>query len=171
MGWDEVGSTVCPVAKSLSVVGDRWTLLIMRELSMGNRRFDDIQAQLGASSYLLSTRLKRLEKDGVIERRLYNEKPERYEYHATAKGKALDPILLMLRAWGMTYCGHKPGDEPAVKLTYKATGEVVDENWKIPTHEWPFSLDSLEGEMGKAFAQEREEKRRMFRKSKKADVI
>lgn len=170
MGWDEVGSTVCPIAKSLSVVGDRWTLLIMRELSLGVRRFDDIQAQLGASSYLLSTRLKRLEKDGVIERRLYNEKPERYEYHATAKGRALDPILLMLRSWGMTYCGHTPGDEPAVKLTYKATGEVVDENWQIPAHEWPFSLDSLEGEMGKAFAQEREEKRRNFRKSKKTEV-
>ncbi|MDB6145181.1 MAG: hypothetical protein JWP80_4225 [Pseudomonas sp.] len=170
MGWDEVGSTVCPVAKSLSVVGDRWTLLIMRELSMGNRRFDDIQAQLGASSYLLSTRLKRLEKDGVIERRLYNEKPERYEYHATAKGKALDPILLMLRAWGMTYCGHQPGDEPAVKLTYKATGEVVDENWQIPTREWPFSFDALEGEVGEAFAKEREEKRRLFRKSKKTEM-
>jgi len=169
MGWDEVGSTVCPVAKSLSVVGDRWTLLIMRELSLGVRRFDDIQAQLGASSYLLSTRLKRLEKDGVIERRRYSEKPERYEYHATAKGRALDPILLMLRSWGMTYCAH-PGDEPAVKLTHKATGEVVDENWQIPAHEWPFSLDSLKGEIGKAFAQEREEKRRNFRKSRKKEA-
>ncbi|MDB6052369.1 MAG: hypothetical protein JWR17_5115 [Pseudomonas sp.] len=169
MGWDEVGSTVCPVAKSLSVIGDRWTLLIMRELSLGVRRFDDIQAQLGASSYLLSTRLKRLEKDGVIERRLYNEKPQRYEYHATAKGRALDPILLMLRAWGMTYCGHTD-DEPAVTLTYKATGEVVDENWKIPETEWPFSLDVLESVMGEAFTKEREEKRRLFRKSKKNEV-
>ncbi|MDB5982411.1 MAG: hypothetical protein JWQ69_3426 [Pseudomonas sp.] len=170
MGWDEVGATVCPIAQSLAIVGDRWTLLIMRELSMGNRRFDDIQAQLGASSYLLSTRLKRLEKDGVIERRLYNQKPERYEYHATAKGKALDPILLMLRAWGMAYCEHTPGDEPAVKLTHKATGEVVDEHWAIPKHEWPFSLDTLEGRISEAFAAEREEKRRSFRKSRKTEL-
>ncbi len=169
MGWeDEVGSTVCPIAKSLSAVGDRWTLLIMRELSLGVRRFDDIQAQLGASSYLLSTRLKRLEKDGIVERRLYSERPERYEYHATPKGRGLDPILLMLRAWGMQYCDHKEGEEPAVHLHYKPTGEVVDEHWQIPANEWPFSLDTLEGRIGTAFEAEREEKRRNFRKSKKA---
>lgn len=168
MGWeDEVGSTVCPIAKSLSAVGDRWTLLIMRELSLGVRRFDDMQAQLGASSYLLSTRLKRLEKDGIIERRLYSEKPERYEYYATPKGRGLDPILLLLRAWGMQYCGHKEGDEPAVSLTYKPTGEVVDQHWKIPEHEWPFSLDTLNGKIGAAFESEREEKRINFRKSRK----
>ena len=168
MGWDEeVGATVCPIAKSLSAVGDRWTLLIMRELSLGVRRFDDIQAQLGASSYLLSTRLKRLEKDGIIERKLYNEKPERYEYHATAKGRALEPIMLMLRAWGMKYCDHNPGDEPAVHLSYKPTGEVVDENWKIPEHEWPFTFDKLEARISDTFEAEREQKRRGFRRSKK----
>jgi DNA-binding HxlR family transcriptional regulator len=166
MGWDDVGSTVCPVAKSLAAVGDRWTLMIMRELSLGTRRFDDIQAQLGASSYLLSTRLKRLEKDGIIERRLYNEKPERYEYYATEKGLALDPILLLLRAWGMQYCSS--GEEPAVTLTYKPTGEVVDENWKIPPEAWPFSMTMLDRKISGAFEAEREEKRRNFRKSKKA---
>ncbi|MEV8469095.1 hypothetical protein AB0T83_20460, partial [Fluviibacterium sp. DFM31] len=75
--------------------------------------------------------------------------------------------LLMLRAWGMQYCGHKPGDEPAVHLTYKPTGEVVDEYWKIPQHEWPCSLDTLEGTISAKFEAEREEKRRTFRKSKK----
>lgn len=169
MGWDEVGVTVCPIAKSLSAVGDRWTLLIMRELSLGVRRFDDIQAQLGASSYLLSTRLKRLEKDGVIERRLYSEKPQRYEYYATEKGKGLDAILLMLRAWGMKYCDHAPGDEPAVHLIHKPTGAVVDENWSIPQDEWPFDLDVLEGRLSDAFAAEREAKRANFRKGKKSE--
>jgi DNA-binding HxlR family transcriptional regulator len=166
MGWEEeADSTVCPVAKSLAAVGDRWTLLIMRELSMGVRRFDDIQAQLGASSYLLSTRLKRLEQDGIIERRMYREKPERYEYYATPKGRALDPILLMLRAWGMQYCTHTPDEEPAVHLTHRPTGEVVDEHWRIPENEWPFSLDSLDAQIGERFAAEREAKRRNFRKS------
>ncbi|WP_397448236.1 winged helix-turn-helix transcriptional regulator [Pseudomonas sp. NA-150] len=169
MGWDEVGSTVCPVARSLSIVGDRWTLLIMRELSMGVCRFDDIQAQTGASSYLLSTRLKRLEKDGVIERRRYNDKPPRFEYVATAKGRALDPILLLLRSWGMTYGGFEPGAAPAVKLVYKATGEEVGADWHIPGCEWPFSLDCLEGTIGAAFEAEREERKSSFRKGGKSD--
>ena len=169
MGWDEeVGSTLCPIAKSLSAVGDRWTLLIMRELIFGVRRFDDIQALLGASSFLLSTRLKRLEKDGIIERRLYSAKPERYEYYATAKGKALDSILLMLRSWGIQYCDHVPNEEPAVHFRHKASGEVVDEFWKIPHLEWPFSFDTLEGRMSADYEAERESKRRNFRKTKKA---
>lgn len=171
MSWeDEVGSTVCPIAKSLSAVGDRWTLLIMRELSLGVCRFDDMQAQLGASSYTLSTRLKRLEKDGIIGRRKYSVKGERYEYFATEKGRALDPILLLLRAWGMKYCVHDEGAEPAVNLVHKPTGQVVDENWKIPADEWPFSLDTLEGKLGKAFEAEREEKRNAFRRSAKASA-
>lgn len=165
MGWEEEsGSTVCPIARSLAVVGDRWTLLIMRELSMDVRRFDDIQAQLGASSYLLSTRLKRLEKDGVIERRLYSARPERYEYYATVKGTALDPILLMLRFWGMQYCADQQGEEPAVYLKYKRTGEMVDEHWPIPASEWPFSLNILEATLSPRFATERDRKRRNFRK-------
>jgi DNA-binding HxlR family transcriptional regulator len=165
MGWEELtSSTACPVAKSLAAVGDRWTLLIMRELSMDVHRFDDIQAQLGASSYLLSTRLKRLEKDGIIERHLYSEKPERYEYHATPKGRALDPVLLMLRFWGMQYCTPPEDSEPAVYLKYKSTGEMVDQHWKIPEKEWPFSLDVLEAKLSNRFEAEREEKRRIFRK-------
>lgn len=169
MGWDEeVGSTVCPIAKSLSAIGDRWTLLIMRELIFEVRRFDEIQAQLGASSFLLSTRLKRMEKDGVIERRLYSSKPARYEYHATPKGRALDSILLMLRAWGIQYCDHVPNDQPAVHFRHKASGETVDEFWKIPQDEWPFSFDTLEGRMSAEYQAEREQKRQDFRKTRKA---
>lgn len=169
MAWEEVSDTVCPIAQTLSAVGDRWTLLIMRELALGSRRFDDIQAQLGASSHLVSTRLKRLEKDGIIEKRLYNEKPQRFEYHATEKGRALDAILLLMRSWGMKYGTYQDGDEPAVNLTHKRTGTVVDQHWSFPPDEWPFSLDSLEGTFGLAFEAEREQKRRAFRKSKKTD--
>ena len=126
MSWDEVCESVCPIARSLSVVGDRWTLLILRELSMGSRRFEEIQAQTGMSSFLLSTRLKRLEKDGVIERRLYNERPPRYEYHATAKGKDLDEVLLFLGELEEVACR---ANAPALRLepllllaTHRRTG-------------------------------------------------
>lgn len=81
MSWDEVCESVCSIARSLSVVGDRWTLPILHELAVGSQRFDEIQAHTGMSSFLLSTRLKRLEKDGVIERRLYSERPPGLSTH------------------------------------------------------------------------------------------
>src|SRR5947209_15441482 len=111
MSWDDVAESLCPIARACSVVGDRWTLLILRELALGTRRFDDLQAQTGMSSHLLSTRLKRLEQDGVIERALYSERPPRYEYERTAKGKELDQVLLLLRAWGLKHGGYGPKQE------------------------------------------------------------
>jgi len=89
----------------------------MREISMGSRRFEDIQAQTGMSSNLLTIRLKRLEEDEVIERRQYSAhaKPFRMTY-ATQKGRELDGVLLAIRAWGMRWGGFPPGTEPAVAL-------------------------------------------------------
>ncbi|CAN5154628.1 hypothetical protein BH10PSE17_BH10PSE17_03640 [soil metagenome] len=107
MGWDSVSDSACPIARSLAIIGDRWTLLILRELALGNHRFDSLQARTGMSSHLLSTRLKRLEADAVIERRLYEERPPRYEYHATPKGRELDPLLSLLKTWGRKWEGDK----------------------------------------------------------------
>src|ERR1700753_4255496 len=78
--WAEMGDTLCPVARSTAIIGDRWTLLIVRELFAGCSRFDEIQAQTGATAQMLSTRLKRLEADGMGERRAYRRRPARYEY-------------------------------------------------------------------------------------------
>ena len=96
MGWQDVGASLCPVARALAVVGDRWTVLIVRELFLGTRRFEDFQAQTGMSSHLLSTRLKRLESDGIVRRTPYSERPPRYEYRLTPKGLDLYPLLLSL---------------------------------------------------------------------------
>ncbi|MEC5159228.1 MULTISPECIES: winged helix-turn-helix transcriptional regulator [unclassified Janthinobacterium] len=100
MNWSEIGDTLCPIARCLAVVGDRWTMLIMRELFFGNQRFDGLQAQTGMSPHLLSTRLKRLEGDGVLAREVYHAKPRRYQYCLTAKGEDLFPIVLTLAGWG-----------------------------------------------------------------------
>ncbi len=88
MSEDLYEDTVCPVARALEVAGDRWTLLILRELSLGVHRVDDLQAQLGMSSHLLSTRLKKMEAEaGCWNADATAERPPRpYEYHATTKG-------------------------------------------------------------------------------------
>ncbi len=125
MGWDGVGKSICPIARSLAVLGDRWTMLIIRELFLGTRRFDAFQAQTGMSPHLVSQRLKRLEKDGIVERRPYQQRPPRYEYRLTEKGKDLHSVVLALRAWGMRWGGLDPAAEPAVTLIHKTCGEKI----------------------------------------------
>ena len=91
----------CPVARTLNVVGDRWTILILRDLSWGWRKFSALQASLkGISANLLSDRLKKLEASGMIEQVAYNAHPPRFEYRLTAKGKAFVPVLVAMRTYG-----------------------------------------------------------------------
>src|ERR1700744_1274291 len=96
--------TLCPIARSEALVGDRWTMLVIRELFMGSHRFDEIQAQTEATPQMVAARLKKLEADGMVERRPYNQRPLRYEYHLTEKGQAFYPMILALRAWGEVWC-------------------------------------------------------------------
>lgn len=119
MTWSEVGNTACPIARALAVVGDRWTVLILRELFLGTRRFDAFQAQTGMSSHLLSTRLKRLEEDGVIARCAYSERPLRHEYQLTEKGLDLYPLLLSLKAWGERWESTSTTEEPALTIVHR----------------------------------------------------
>lgn len=95
----------CPVARTLDVVGERWTLLILRDLlRQGPRKFQDFEQNLqGIGPNTLSTRLKRLEEAGIVERRFYEQHPPRAEYVLTGKGRALGPVLLALKCWGETY--------------------------------------------------------------------
>jgi DNA-binding HxlR family transcriptional regulator len=92
----------CPVARTLDVIGERWTILILRDLLLkGPRRFQDFQESLaGVAPNTLSARLKDLEVNGLIGRRVYSEHPPRLEYHLTEKGKSLGPVLKALREWG-----------------------------------------------------------------------
>ena len=93
--------TDCPVARTLDVVGERWTFLVLRDLSWGRRKFSELQASLkGISANLLSERLKKLEEHGMIERVFYSDHPPRAEYKLSAKGKAFVPVLKAMRAYG-----------------------------------------------------------------------
>lgn len=91
---------VCAIADALEVVGERWSLLVLRELRFGVHRFKDIQANTGAPRETLALRLRKLEESGVIERRRYCERPPRDEYVLTAAGQELAPVLSALRVWG-----------------------------------------------------------------------
>ena len=98
----------CSIARALEIVGERWTLLIIRDASLGRRRFDEFQESLGISRNVLAERLARLVDEGILERVLYQEHPPRYEYRLTQKGSDLRIALTALRQWGDTYVSDKP---------------------------------------------------------------
>ncbi|WP_322846841.1 helix-turn-helix domain-containing protein [Pseudomonas sp. B33.4] len=115
---DSLPDTLCPISRAETIVGDRWTVLVLRELFMANHRYDEIQAQTGGTPQMVAARLKCLEADGLVERRLYNERPKRYEYHLTAKGEAFYPVIIALRAWGETWC-KTPEEGLAVNMIHR----------------------------------------------------
>ena len=93
----------CPLSRTLAVVGDAWTLLVLRDLFNGKARFADIAESLtGISPNVLSARLKHLEQHGIVERHFYSQHPPRAEYRLTNKGRALGPVLAAMRNWGST---------------------------------------------------------------------
>jgi DNA-binding HxlR family transcriptional regulator len=106
----------CSIARTLEIVGERWTLLIVRDALRGLHRFDQFQESLGIARNVLTDRLNRLVEVGILERVLYSDKPERHEYHLTPKGQALSVPLAGLRQWGDEYTSRTPqpraSDEP-----------------------------------------------------------
>ena len=104
----EYEGQICSIARALELVGDRWTLLIIRDLALGLTRFDQFLESLGVASNVLTDRLNRLVDEGVLERVRYSERPERFEYHLTTKGRELGVALLALMQWGDRYLSEKP---------------------------------------------------------------
>jgi DNA-binding HxlR family transcriptional regulator len=98
----------CSIARTLELVGDRWTLLIVRDLVLGLSRFDQLLASLGVASNVLTDRLNRLVDEGIAERVRYRERPERFEYRLTTKGRELGLVLLALLQWGDKHVSDKP---------------------------------------------------------------
>ena len=111
----------CSVARTLEVVGEWWTMLIIREAFFGIRRFDEIQGRLGIARNVLATRLQSLVDNGVFERRLYQERPERFEYRLTEKGMDLYPVLVAMLGWGDRWAAGKDG--PPLVLVHRTCGK------------------------------------------------
>jgi DNA-binding HxlR family transcriptional regulator len=115
---------VCSIARALEVLGDRWTILVIRDAFRGVRRFEDFQRSLGVARNVLSERLTRLVDEGVLERRRYQERPERFEYRLTQKGLDLWPVTMALLQWGdRHYVG--AGGRPRIVRHRDCGGEVT----------------------------------------------
>ena len=114
----------CSIARALEVVGERWTLLVLRDLFVGIRRFDELVASLGVTRTVLARRLAHLVEEGVVERRRYQERPERFEYAPTAKGAELLGVLALLLQWGDRHYPHPDG--PPRLLLHRGCGGRLD---------------------------------------------
>ena len=105
------------------MVGDRWTLLVLRECFLGTRRFDDFQARLGVTRHVLADRLKTLVEAGVLHKEAYQQRPLREEYRLTAKGLDLYPVIVSLVDWGDRYMSGPEG--APIRRTHKGCGKPM----------------------------------------------
>jgi DNA-binding HxlR family transcriptional regulator len=113
----------CSVARALEVVGERWSLLIVRDAFYGVRRFEDFQHDLGIARNILTDRLGRLVDQGVLEKKRYEDRPPRFEYRLTDKGKELLPVMLTMMRWGDKWYPGEMG--PPVRFTHTSCGHVT----------------------------------------------
>lgn len=109
MKWATLENENCSVARTVAVIGDRWTLLILRDCFLRVRRFEAFQARLGITRHLLAARLKKLVQFGVLERIAYQERPKRYEYRLTERGLDLYPVMMAIVHWGDVHMGDEHG--------------------------------------------------------------
>src|ERR1700704_5532346 len=123
---NDYADQACSIAGALEVVGERWSLLIVRDILLGLRRFDELQADLGIARNVLQTRLSRLGEQGVLERVPYQERPLRHEYRLTEKGLDLWPMIVALMKWGDRYATPQGG--PAVVIEHRGCGGTIDEH-------------------------------------------
>jgi DNA-binding HxlR family transcriptional regulator len=114
----------CPVASTLEVIGERWTLLVVRDIFLGIRRFDDIQRDLGVARNVLQDRLEGLVEHGIVVKRQYQERPVRCEYRLTEKGADLWPVLVALLQWGDRHA--ITGERPMILRHRDCGGELDD---------------------------------------------
>ena len=118
MRWDEIDDSLCSFARTLGVIGDRWTMLVLREAFLGTRRYDDFQRNLAAAPHIVAARLKKLVEHKVLEKRRYQDHPPRYEYRLTERGHELYPALIALITWGEKWLKSPQG--PATIRTHKS---------------------------------------------------
>src|ERR1700753_1317686 len=109
MKWNELEEEPCSVARTVAVIGDRWSLLILRECFLRKRRFEAFESSLGITRHLLSDRLKKLVRFGVLRKIPYRESPKRYEYILTERGLDLYPVIMSIVHWGDVHMGDARG--------------------------------------------------------------
>jgi DNA-binding HxlR family transcriptional regulator len=134
MRHDELSDVYCSVARTWAVIGERWTMLVLRECFRGETRYDHFRSKLGLGNNVLNDRLRLLTEEGILERVVYQQSPTRHEYRLTKKGQDLYPVLLSLVSWGDTYkndvspmqLSHRPcGHRTVPRMTCSHCGEQV----------------------------------------------
>ena len=120
MKWNELAAQVCSVARCVAVIGDRWTLMLLRDCFLGVRRFEDFERRLGISRSIVAERLKGLVEEGVLRREAYQDRPARHEYRLTDKGLGLHPVIMAIVHWGDEFYAGEDG--PPLIHRHKACG-------------------------------------------------
>lgn len=136
----------CSIAGTLEIIGDRWTILILRDAFRGIRRFEHFHDDLGVARNLLSDRLAKLVVHGILEKVLYEERPPRFEYRLTPKGRDLSPALVALLQWGDRHLAGPAG--PPIELVHSTCGEPLDQVfvcWRCDTTATPAEIRSRPG--------------------------
>jgi len=146
MRWEELDREACSVARTLSVVGDRWTLMILRECFLGVRRFEGFEARLGIARHVLADRLKKLTDAGVLDKIAYQERPRREEYRLTDAGRDLYPVMVTLAQWGDKYMAGDAG--PPLLRVHKTCGHVTTGVLKCSECDEPLLVRDVEVKAG-----------------------
>lgn len=158
MGIAQLDQQVCPVARTIAQIGDSWTLMVVRELFLGNRRFEEIRVHTGMSPQLLTRRLRELNAAGVVARRRYQDRPARYEFVLTEKGLDLWPIVIALRGWGERWA-KRAHELPLITLTHRSCGHVIEPVLTCPDCGEHLNARSATPQMSKRMQRDRAERR------------
>jgi len=165
MKWSDVGSQACSVARTLAVIGDRWTALFLREAFSGATRFDEFLEGVGASRAIVSERLAKLVEDGVFDREPYQDNPPRYTYTLTQKGLDLLPVLLTLQEWGDRWLDDGKG--PPFPLVHNACGKRTHARLHCTQCNEPLGLEVGGRPRPGSWARDRKRTRRPLRPSRR----
>jgi DNA-binding HxlR family transcriptional regulator len=157
MSRTDLAQHSCTLARTIELIGDAWSLMILREMFLGGRRFDDLQRLTGASPHILSQRLKRLEREGVLRRETYNQHPPRHEYRLTESGRDLWPVIVSLKQWGDSWL--EAGDTP-VAIIHKGCDHTVTPQMTCPECREPMAAHDAQPVLSPEFAAERAAARR-----------
>jgi DNA-binding HxlR family transcriptional regulator len=166
MGIDELDEQVCPVARAIALVGDSWTLMVLRELFLGVRRFEEIRGHTGMSPQLLSRRLRELTDAGVVKRRPYQDRPKRFEFVLTEKGLDFWPVVVALRGWGERWATNE-FRKPLITLTHRDCGHVVEPAVTCPECAEPLHARAVSAQMSKAMVRDRAARRAKYHQGSK----
>jgi DNA-binding HxlR family transcriptional regulator len=136
----------CSVARALELVGERWSILVLRDVFLGRRRFDEMQRDLGLARNVLAARLDRLVGEGILEKVPYQERPVRHEYRLTEKGLDLWPVIVELMQWGDRYAA--PAAGPPIVIRHKGCGGILGERRICTRCGQPLGVRDVRGEAG-----------------------